>query len=244
MASKGDKWRGWVGVVVAVILAAGVVMADRETQLRISRVHEAALADADAAELNMHEVGAIIGQTRAAVELSVIAADEAGAIELDPTSRATLIAELEALSSQAGLNLSAGLDRATRLDIRMETLVLISGHADPRPIAPNILSLRSTIAEAAATGSELLIGDGAVTDRDIGSLRSRLDGAQALLADITAGLTNSAAELDDVRSSIRWRIHMLFGVAMLALGWFGYQGWRGAISRRPKRNDPTNLATD
>lgn len=242
MATNGDRWRGWVGVVIAVVLAAGIVMADREIQRGIARVHDAALADANATELSINEVAAIIGQTQAAVELSVIAADDAGLIELDDSARDALLEQLAMLSAEAGFSLEVGLDRATRFDIRMDTLLLLSGRPAPMQIAPTVASLHSTIADAATTGTDLLTADGTVSGRDIDSMRSRLNGAQALRVDVETLRVNSIAELDDIRSSVRWRIHLLFGVALLSLGWFGYQGWRGAIRRSPA--DPTNPTTD
>ena len=44
-----------------------------------------------------------------------------------------------------------------------------------------------------------------------------------------------AEVLEQVRSTIRWRIHLLVALALITLGWFGYQSWRSVVTKRPER---------
>ena len=223
------SWRGWVTVALALSLAAAVILADIQIQHTVKLVHAAAVADADEGRASLQDIDDLVGRTLAAIELSVLAADSAGNVTLDTQTKRKLALEVDAIAAAAEFDLAVALDRTIDLDARLDTLRVLSATPAQRLITPDVISLRGTVAEAASTANALLADEGTLTSEQINSMRGRLEGAKILRAEVDERLTVVTVGLDAIRSTIRWRVHVVAGVALLALVWFGYQGWRSAV---------------
>lgn len=224
------SWRGWVTVALALSLAAAVILADSQIQHTVELVHAAAVADADEGRASLQDIDDLVGRTLAAIELSVLAADSAGNVTLDTQTKRKLALEVDAIAAAAEVGLAVALDRTIDLDARLDTLRVLSGTPAQRLITPDVISLRGTVTEAASTAHALLADDGTLTSEQINSMRGRLEGAKILRTEVDERLTVVTGDLDSIRSTIRWRVHAVAAAALLALVWFGYQGWRSAVS--------------
>ncbi len=230
MARLVNNWRGWVGVALALSLAAAVVVADLQLQNTVKQAYVAAVSDAEQGRSNLQDIDDLVGRTLAAIELSVLAADETGAVTLDALSRRRLSLEVDAIAASAEVGLAQALDSTIDLDARLDTLATLSGNLPERLITPDAISLRGTIVEAANTAQVLLAIDGPLSADQIGAMRGRLDGAKSLGAELDNRIVGVVGTLDGIRSKIRWRIHLLALIALAALAWFGYEGWRSAVA--------------
>lgn len=224
-----DSWRGWVSVALALSLAASVIIADFGLQRTVELVHAAAAADAEEGRVRLQEIDDLVGRTLAAIELSVLAADPDGNVSLDAQTKRKLGLEVDAIAASAEFGLAVALDRTIDLDARLDTLRVLSRTPAQRLITPDLISLRGTIAEAASTATVLLASDGPLTREQITSMRGRLDGAKSLGTEVDGRLAGIAGTLDTIRGTIRWRLHLVAVIALIALIWFGYEGWRSAI---------------
>ncbi|MDH5421228.1 MAG: hypothetical protein OEY55_05450 [Acidimicrobiia bacterium] len=223
-------WRGWVTVALALSLAAAVILADIQIQNTVELVHAAAVADADEGRASLQEIDDLVGRTLAAIELSVLAADSAGNVTLDTQTKRKLAFEVDAIAAAAEGGLAVALDRSIDLDARLDTLRVLSATPSQRLITPDVISLQGTVAEAANTANALLADEGTLTSDQINSMRGRLVGAKILRAEVDERLTVVTGGLDAIRSTIRWRVHLVAAVALLSLVWFGYLGWQSAVS--------------
>jgi len=241
MRRLSETWRGWLGVTLALSLAAASIVADFQLQRTVQRVHTAALEDAEQGRATLRDINGLIGRTLAAIEFSVLAADPTGSVVLEPQARRQLTVQVNTITASAEFGLSEALDRTIHLDARLDTLGLLSGRPPDRLITPDVISLRGTIIEAAHTAT-LLLAEDAPLDRDqINSMRGRLEGAKDLESEIDGRLGDLADVLERLRSTIRWRIHLLVALALITLGWFGYQSWRSAVAQT---SDGTTIDPD
>ncbi|MBK5268114.1 MAG: hypothetical protein JJE47_11845 [Acidimicrobiia bacterium] len=230
-----ETWRGWLGVALALSLAAASIIADFQLQRTVQRVYTAALDDAGQGRTTLQNIDELIGRTLAAIEFSILAADQTGSVVLDPQARRQLTVQVNTITASAEFGLSETLDRTIHLDARLDTLGLLSGRPPDRLITPDVISLRGTIVEAANTATRLLSEDTPLDSDQIDSMRGRLEGAKDLESDIDSRLGDVTEVLEQVRSTIRWRIHLLVTLALITLGWFGYQSWRSVVAKRPER---------
>lgn len=242
MARLMNNWRGWVGVALALSLAGAVIIGDLQLQNTVKRAYVAALSDAEHARSNLQDIDDLVGRTLAAIELSVVVADESGAVTLDGLSRRRLSLEVEAIAVSAEVGLAEALDSTIHLDARLDTLGTLSGTSPERLITPDAISLRGTIVEAASTARFLLAIDGPLSGDQISSMRGRLEGAKSLGAELDERIVGVVGTLEGIRSAIRWRIHLLALIALVALAWFGYEGWRSAVAR-PSQGDKARNST-
>ena len=233
-----DSWRGWASVALALSMAAAVIIADFQLQHTVELVHAAAVADAEEGRSSLQAIDDLVGRTLAAIELSVLAADSAGNVTLDTLTKRKLTLEVDAIAASAEFGLAVALDRTIDLDARLDTLRVMSGTPAQRLITPDVISLRGTVAEAASTATALLANEGALTSEQINSMRGRLDGAKSLRTEVDGRLTDITGHLDTIRATIRWRVHLVAAIALLALIWFGYQGWRSAVGTPAPSESP------
>lgn len=224
-----------MGVALALSLAAASIIADFQLQRTVQRVYTAAHDDAGQGRTTLQNIDELIGRTLAAIEFSILAADQTGSVVLDPQARRQLTVQVNTITASAEFGLSETLDRTIHLDARLDTLGLLSGRPPDRLITPDVISLRGTIVEAANTATRLLSEDTPLDSDQIDSMRGRLEGAKDLESDIDSRLGDVTEVLEQVRSTIRWRIHLLVALALITLGWFGYQSWRSVVAKRPER---------
>ena len=224
-----NSWSGWVSVALALSLAAAVMIADFQLQRTADLVHAAAVADAEEGRSSLQDIDDLVGRTLAAIELSVLAADPAGDVTLDTQTRRKLTIEVDAIAAAAEMGFAVALDRTIDLDARLDTLRVLSGTPAQRLVTPDVISLRGTVVEAASTATSLLAREGPLTSDQILSMRGRLGGAKSLRTEVDARLTDITGNLDTIRATIRWRVHLVALIGLLALIWFGYQGWRSAV---------------
>lgn len=235
MGRLSQNWRGWLGVALALSLAAASLIADFQLQRTVQRIYTAALDDAGRGRATLQDIDELIGRTLAAIEFSVLAADQTGSVTLQPQARRQLTVQVNTITASAEFGLSETLDRTIHLDARLDTLGLLSGRPPDRLITPDVISLRGTIVDAASTAT-LLLAEGAPLDSNqINSMRGRLEGAKDLKNEIEGRLGDVTEVLEQARSTIRWRIHLLVALVLITLGWFGYQSWRSAVTRPPDR---------
>lgn len=236
-----ETWRGWLGVALALSLGAASIVADFQLQRTVQRVYTAALDDAGQGSATLQDIDELIGRTLAAIEFSILAADQTGSVVLEPQARRQLTVQVNTITASAEFGLSETLDRTIHLDARLDTLGLLSGRPPDRLITPDVISLRGTIVEAANTATRLLSEDTPLDSDQIDSMRGRLEGAKDLESDIDSRLGDVTEVLQQARSTIRWRIHLLVALALITLGWFGYQSWRSVVTERP---EPTTIDPD
>ena len=221
----------WAGLAISLAALAVFLVADLELQRSLDRGFSEPAERNLSMQADLTILRDSLGQARVALELSVLAQDNDGSLNLD-ANRDALLRDLTDITSVALASANAQELAAVQFDAQTNTLHRLFGLEQRSDLAADATGFTDAVRSVVINAEGLATDLATLTTTDISQLQTQLTALDATGAALLEQTADAATALDDRRRRLRWTVHVAMLAGAVVAAGFGARSWRSISGPR------------